>query len=131
MDFLLLAFSLSYCIHFSIDQFSTSSILSAAHLQYSSDISQPRHFRFNCSATTADVPDPMKGSITKSPMFDDANISFLNNSSGFCVGCGVFSCIPLHVVGISITSLGLAPFGLGCQISLLFPFFLPYWLVSA
>src|ERR1035441_3053505 len=130
MEFLLFKFSKSYFIHFSIDQSSTNSNLLTAQPKYSGVISQPFHLRFNCSEHTAVVPEPMNGSRTISPIFDEAKINFLNNSSGFCVGCSVFSCMPLQVVGISITSFGFAPFGFGSQLcSLDFP--LAYWLDSA
>src|SRR6266851_1056811 len=86
IDFLLIIFSRSYCIHLSTGQSSTSSILSAPHRQYSSEISQPIQRRPSCSETTAVVPEPRNGSITVSPALEDASTNFLSNSSGFCVG---------------------------------------------
>ena len=55
--------------------------------------------------------------LTRSPSLEDAGTNLRTNSSGFCVGCGVFSPMPLHVVGISITSFGFAPLGCGVQLS--------------
>jgi len=67
------------------------------------------------SATTSVVPEPAKGSTTRSPGFDEAAISRSMSASGFCVGCAVFSAMPLHRMGRSRTSRGLAPSGCGRQ----------------
>ena len=103
---------------------------SMAQELYSALRSQPNQTRWSCSATTAVVPEPEKGSSTTSPTLLAARTSFRSSSSGFWVGCLVFSPMPLQVVGISKTSLGLAPRGLGTQTEEAF-FPLEYRLLSA
>jgi len=48
--------------------------------------SMPIHLRLGLSATATVVPQPQKGSRTKSPSFDDALIILSRRASGFCVG---------------------------------------------
>lgn len=127
MELRLLRFWKSY-LHCSILHPSTASILSMADVRYSGERSHPSHLLVSCSAATAVVPDPTNGSNTTSSALEEANMILRNNSSGFCVGCDVFSCMPLQVVGISITSFGFAPLGLGSH---WWSFPLPYWLVAA
>ena len=52
-------------------------------------------------AVTAVVPEPPKGSKTKSFLSELAKISFAMSFSGFCVGCAVFSLIDQNGTVIS------------------------------
>src|SRR5512132_1717363 len=69
-----LRFSKSYCLHCSILHSSTDSILLIARLRYSCERSHPSHRLLSCSAVTAVVPEPRKGSNSRSPTLDEANM---------------------------------------------------------
>jgi len=47
--------------------------------------------------------------------FEEARIHFFTSSTGFCVGCFSLSQELFDKVGISNTSFGFAPLGLGVQ----------------
>jgi len=49
-------------------------------------ISMPIQFLPSCWAATIVVAQPQKGSNTKSPELEEANIKGLRRASGFCVG---------------------------------------------